>query len=337
MNTTHSTFEPIAAAVSEYAVLGGTQSGGSTGLSAVLLNRGSRYPRRQVFNALMRSGFDSIISVETGEEHYEIESLAASFPCAKFVLIKGQPSLGEQINIAAEELRSPLFFVLWNDLRILYGLSAGKIAERLVLPVNEVALDKRGNWFRRICTVPVFQNARFEQLPTLVVPLNNKNRFEITLYAAVKESAPSFFPFQGVGVYDRERFLTLGGFDTEIKNEYWQLADFGIRSWLRGEEIRYTNHIHLRYGAEFFYGKPIQDSGYWRFFVKNLLPVVKPSGDTLFKAYLPLKKLPALIFKSNEAPAKSAHRFFSTREWLKTNGSRWICSVSTLLNNWKEI
>jgi hypothetical protein len=67
--------------------VGGSERGGSTGLSAVLLNRGGRYPRRTLFQELEKSGFDYIISMEGPQERYDIEELASRFPSVRFILL----------------------------------------------------------------------------------------------------------------------------------------------------------------------------------------------------------------------------------------------------------
>lgn len=362
MSITHSTFNADSAPNNapfgvpfppDYTVFGGSVKAAANvsgaGLSAVLLNRGSRIPRRHVFASLSAAGYDSIVSVETGGGHYELEALSDSFPQVRFVLLEGRHTIGEQINIAANEVRSPLFFVLWNDLRLLYGLSAAKITERLMLPLDDAVAGKsRVNWFRRLCTVPIFQNAQFEQLPTVIAPVflpqNSRGRFETTAYSAAKENAPSVFPFQGVGIYDRARFFAIDGFDTAIKNPHWQLADFGLRAWLRGEEIRCTHHIHLRYGAEFFddadyppLSAEAGDADFWLFYAKNLLPVLRRSGiasDETYSAYLPLKKLPVFLIKSGGRIGERANIFFSTRAWLREKGHGLTRSARALFANW---
>jgi hypothetical protein len=109
-----------------YTAVGGVDRGASTGLSAVLLNRSGRYPRRTLFQELEKIGFDYIISMEGHYERYDIEELSGRFPRIRFILLKDEISVGERINLAASELSSPLFFVLWNDLKILHSLRNGR-------------------------------------------------------------------------------------------------------------------------------------------------------------------------------------------------------------------
>lgn len=332
MSTIPITFDPPPAP--PYTVVGGTERAGASGISAVLLNRGARYPRRHVFAELARAGFDSIISMECGGGHYEVESLVSVFPQVKFIILTEKTSLGAQINIAAGELRSPLFFVLWNDFHLLYGVNADKIAERLMLPVDKIAAGTRRNWFRRLCTVPVFQNAQYEQLPTAISPVMRKNRFETLAYAAAKEDSPSLFPFQGVGIYDRQRFLDIGGFDVAIESPHWQLADFGLRAWLWGEEIRCTHHLRLRGDALGDAAVPSYDASFWRFFLKNLLPVPWRSAADGIEAHIPLKKLPGFVIKTGGGIALNVRRFLAARRWVHAHAANWTTSAAALIGAW---
>jgi hypothetical protein len=334
MNTTHTTFS--AGNVSPpYTVVGSAERSGSAGLAAVLLNRSARYPRRQVFTELVKAGFDYIISVENPAGHYEIDELAATFPQARFVLLSARLTPGEQINIAAGELRTPLFFVLWDDLRILYGGHASKIAERLLLSSGELGRgEPHKNWYRRLCTTPVFQNTQLEPLPFAFLPAMHKPRFEALPYTAAKEDAPTLFPFQSVGIYDRQRFFRIGGFDTSIQNPYWQLVDFGFRAWLWGEEIRCTHHIRLRYGGSQTLEDSTCDESYWCFALKNLIPAVRRGEAKTVYAHLPLKKLLFFMFRSGLSPRTAFRHFFAARKWMRAHGENWKMSAEEILAQW---
>lgn len=300
----------------------------------MLLNRGARYPRRQIFNELCKAGFDYIVSLENPDVHYEIDELSTAFPHVKFILLSEKVTLGGQINIAALEQRSPLFFVLWNDLHLLYGVTAAKIAERLVQPLEHHSSAPFGNWFRRLCTVPVFQNAQFEPLPTVISPVFRRGHFETLPYAAAHEDAASIYPFDAAGIYDRQRFLALGGFDAHITHPQWQLMDFGFRAWLWGEEIRCTHHVHLRFDGPPPEISPPNNRSFWHFFLKNLLPDVKQAENNTVYAHLPLKKLARFLLRARESPVRSAGQFFAIRRWVHQHRNNWKISAETLINNW---
>jgi hypothetical protein len=149
--------------------VGGTERLASTGLSAVLLNRGGIYSRRNLFLELEKIGFDYVISMESAPDRYDVEELSGRFPFVRFVLIPEGLNSGEQINLGACELSSPLFFVLWNDLKIITGGGAGRMAERICISPEELKkAEGEANPYKRLCTIPGILNSRFETIPPLL-------------------------------------------------------------------------------------------------------------------------------------------------------------------------
>ncbi|MCL2130206.1 MAG: hypothetical protein FWH35_07630 [Treponema sp.] len=342
MNTTLSTFRNT---LPSYTAVGGNERRSSTGLSAVVLNRGGRYPRYTLFEDLEKAGFDYIISMEGSSSRYDLEALSNDFPFVRFILLKDTVSHGEEINLAALELSSPLFFVLWNDLRILRSGGADRMAERLLSAVGDAG---NKNVYKRLCTTPLIQDGRSETMPTLIVPAllpegnspakagQKENRFAYNPKTVVKtirfvslgEGLPSLYPFDGIGIYDRERFVRLGGFDPSIKKFYWQLMDFGFRSNLWGEEIAVTQKIKLSYEGAFPEEDVTADESCFRFFLKNLTPVFR--GDY---AHIPLGRFPGYLKKRGSLSA-AWEEFSAARDWVKANKYRFTSDARTLADRW---
>jgi len=307
-----------------YTAVGGTERKASTGLSAVILNRGGLYSRYSLFEELEKIGFDYVISMESASTRYDIESLSQSFPFVRFILLKEPVSPGEEINLAAAELSSPLFFLLWNDLRILRGGGAERMAERLFTGGPESRSE-----FKRLCTVPFIQDERAESLPTLIVPMlvpEKKLKLNIKTIPSVpqKEGLPSLYPFDGIGIYDRERFIRMGGFDPSIKSFYWQLMDFGFRSSLWGEEIAATQLIKLSYEGAVPTEDSTQGDGWRHFFLKNLAPVFRRDS-----AYIPMSRFPAYLRRRGELFA-AWDEFSRACEWVRTNRYRFTSDARTV-------
>jgi hypothetical protein len=323
MNTTPSTFKDMT-----YTAVGGTDRGASTGLSAVLLNRIGRYPRRTLFQELEKTGFDYIISMEGPREHYDVEELSGRFPQVRFILLKENITYGEQINIAANELSSPLFFIIWNDLRILHSGGASRMAERLALGQDD---PQKSSAYKRICTVPLIQNSRFETLPTLIAPALFRDSVKTLAFLPIAEGKPSLFPFDWVGVYDRERFIRLGGFDVTIKQAYWQLMDFGFRAHLWGEEILSTQLIRVSYDGEVPSGDNTLDESYRRFFLKNVAPVFR--GDS---ASLPFSRFFSYCLYSKGNIWTLRKEFLRVRRWVKENSFRFRYDVRAITELWDD-
>jgi hypothetical protein len=297
----------------------------------VLLNRGGRYPRRTLFQELEKAGFDYIVSLEGPGERYDLEELSAAFPFVRFILPKGPINPGAQISLGASELSSPLFFALWNDLRILHGGGAARMAERLLLSQEELSRDEsRASLYRRLCTVPVIQNSRFETLPTLIAPALIRGSVKTIPFVPDREGLPSLYPFDGIGIYDRERFIQMGGFDGTLTSLHWQLMDFGFRAHLWGEEINGTLAVKISYDGEVPPEDSTAEQSYRRFYLKNLAPVFRGDG-----AHIPLRRFPSYLWRAGEGLFRAWKDFSSGRCWVRDNRYRFRADARAVTELWE--
>jgi len=318
--------------ITPYTAVGGKERIASTGISAVILNR-SGYVRRSFFQEIEKTGFDNVISIESSSLHYDIEELSGRFPFVRFILPEKEINLGEQINLAASEVQSPLFFVLRSDMKIIAGGIARRMAERLSIKEegehsNEVPRSKFSG-FKRLCTVPVIMNPNYEILPSLAAPVTQKNKMQSVLMEPLNEGDLSLYPFDGVGIYDKQRFIQLGGYDTTLLNPYWQLMDFGFRSSLWGEEIALNLHFKLSYDREMPIENNSIDENYKRFHLKNLAPVFRRDHG-----HLPLHRYVSFISNSNEDFFSAWNEFKECRKWVKINKYRWKCDARAVTGKW---
>ncbi|MDR2097430.1 MAG: hypothetical protein LBP37_02815 [Spirochaetaceae bacterium] len=339
MNTIPSTFEDSLPA---YTVVGGGKRNASTGLCAVLLNRGGIY-RNSCFEELQNTGFDYVLSMENSGEHFDIEELSALFPFVRFILFKDEPNIGQKINVAALEADTPLFFVLWDDFHPVFNLDAGRISSRLQIKNDEGVRRANGrNSFTRLCTVPVIQNSDFEPLPCARAPVIDGKKFETMPFTPVKDGMPSLYPFEAAGVYDRERFISLGGFDPKLNLRHWQLLDFGLRAWLWGEEIRCTQQIRFRLDVNVNAENGTADDSYFRFFLKNLAPVIQEENETSGKnpgrtaAHLPLRYFLPYLFKSGCGLSGAWRTFLEIRGWVTFHKFRFVKDINTVASFWRQ-
>ncbi|MDR1445402.1 MAG: hypothetical protein LBI90_00760 [Treponema sp.] len=314
MNTIPTTFDDDISGA--YTAVGGMESVSSTGLSAVLLNRSMGQPRKNLFQELEKAGFDYVLSMEVNTGRYDVEDLSTRFPFVRFIIFKEEVNLGKQINLAALELKGSHFFVFWNDQRLLSGGGAGGITDKL---------SERED----ICTVPVLLNSAFETLPTLISPENLGRKFQIIRSAPPEGGSASLFPFDWVGIYNRDHFIKLGGFDGGINNPYWQLMDFGFRSWLWGEEIRMTQGIKLSYEGAIPVDDVTRDEYYRRFYLKNLAPVFRFDN-----AHLPIRRFPSCLMLNPGHPLQAWHDYTEGRRWVSVNHYRFSTDAQTLIGKW---
>jgi hypothetical protein len=107
--------------------------------------------------------------------------------------------------------------------------------------------------------------------------------------------------------------------------------DFGVRSWLWGEEIACTQLLRVCYDGEV----PPEDSSagvsYKRFFLKNLAPVFR--GDS---AHLPLGRFPAYLFSSGESPLAAWEEYSASRQWVARNKYRFSADMENLVKRWEQ-
>ena len=313
-----------------YTAVGGKERASSTGLSAIVLNRHGRYSRRTFFQELEKTGFDNVISIETSSQHYDVEELSERFPFVRFVLPEKEINIGEQINLAASEIESPLFFVLYNDQKIIAGGTARRMAERLSAANEETAEngDKRSG-FKRLCTVPVLMNSRYEILPTLITPMTRRKKMRTAAMEPHTEGNLCLYPFDGIGIYDRQRFIQLGGFDITLGNIHWQLMDFGFRAHLWGEKIAFNLQLKLSCDGELPAADTTAEQSYRRFYLKNIAPVF--SGD---HAHLPFSRFPSFLFRSGEPVFAAWEEFRECRRWVKMNKFRWKSGAREVTHLW---
>jgi hypothetical protein len=315
--------------ITAYTAVGNKERAAATGISAVILNRPG-LARRTFLQDIEKTGFDNVISIESRAPHYDIEELSQKFPFVRFILPEKELNLGEQINLAASEVQSPLFFVIYSDMKIIAGGNARRMAERLSVAGEEDEKKEKEAGFKRICTVPVIMNSNYESLPTIASPVTQKRKMKTVLLEPHAEGELSLYPFNGIGIYDRQRFIMTGGFDITLGSSHWQLMDFGFRSWLWGEEIALSLQLKLSCDAEMPSEDYTVEKSYMRYYLKNIAPVFR--GD---HAHLPLYMFPSYLNKSGEDFFASWEEFKETRKWIKTNKFRWKTDARGITSRWE--
>jgi len=314
--------------ITPYTAVGGKERIASTGISAVVLNPPG-LPRRAFFQELEKTGFDNIISIESCVPHYDIEELSGRFPFVRFILPEKELNFGEQINLAASEIESPLFFVLRSDMKIIAGGTARRMAERLSASQDETDNKEINTGFKRLCTIPLIMNSNYEALPSLIAPMTKNRKIRTFFLDGQNEGDLSLYPFDGIGIYDRQRFINSGGFDTTLKQTHWQLMDFGFRAHLWGEEISLNLHFKLAYENELPLEDYSQGESYKRFYLKNIAPVFRNDH-----AHLPLYRFPGFLLKSGEDIISARNEFKEVRKWVTINKYRWKSDARAVINKW---
>ncbi len=305
-----------------YTVVGGQKGrSDSEGLpvSVVLLNRGNRLYRAQLLADLERIGFESILSIESGPETPDVESLSGRFPQVRFLFLQREISAGERINLGLRESPGSFVFVLWNDQRLSTAALSSRFFERLA----EQDL---------LCTAPFLSSREGEPVPTLLAPAFEGSGLRVLSLAPQKDGDKTLFPFDGSGIYSRERFVRLGGYDPSLQDPWWQKMDFGFRAWLWGEEIRMAQAFRMSYEGP----SPAEDTtpgeSYGRFHLKNLAVRVREDGGLL-----PLGAFPSYLLRAARDPFRAAAEFRAAREWVRINRYRFRSDARSVVDLWEPL
>ncbi len=301
----------------DYTVVGGNDALCESNISLVLLNRGGRYMLKNVIERLNALGFDQIFSVEPSLENWEIEELSQCYPRVRFVLFNQSSTVGERINTAAQEMKSDHFLVVWNDACTIQGGPASRIASRL-----------NGDL---LLSVPTLLNNRYEAAPIVKNPVLVKGAVNIMPSAATREGTNSLYPHDYAGLYERKRFLSLGGYDGGIASCWMQLLDFGFRAHLQGELIKTTQSFKLVCDDEVPPEDQTPNADVNRFWLKNIAPVLLNGY-----AHIPWRKFPRYLLRAGENPFEALREFREGREWVLLNRYRFVADARTLIEDWEN-
>ena len=284
-------------------------------LTILVMARGDRLFRAELLRDLESRGIGEVVCVEGPAPSVDTESLARDFPDVRFLLVKAPCTIGERINIGVAESRAPLVFCLWSDARV-----------SAIPPAALEALEKTAD----LCTLPVIRNAKGEAIPSWQSPAGKTRRFVPRFRTPREEGEKCLFPFDYCGVYARERFLQVGGFDPGIANPYWQKLDFGFRCWLWGERIAGSKRMTVVYTGSPPSDDTTPDDGYKAFFLKNLAVRIRREVGTL-----PWGRLLEYMMRSDTGPLYAIKEFSAARSWVTTNRFRFRREPREIVERWE--
>ncbi len=284
--------------------------------SLVLLNRGSNHYRQQNINCLLKIGFSEIISVENSSLSYNLEDFAHRHPQVKFIVPLETFTIGEMVNIGISESSSENVLVIWNDVHITTNLISSFLYEKLI-----------DNDF--YCIAPLLQSSALQTLPVKMVPSIEKTLFVVTPTTPNKDREVTVYPFDFMGLYNRQKFMQLGGFDYTITNPYWQNLDLSLRAWLWGEKIKISTQFKLKYEEESPSEDITADFTQLRFYLKNCAPIHKNDY-----AYIPTSRFFSFNSRYPGNPLEALKVFNDARRWVSTNRYRFKTDVSNFVDGW---
>lgn len=318
MNTIPSTFNEYQI---QYTVLGGTEDVPSVKLpiAVILLNTGiGGLYRAKILDNLIKNGFCSIVSIDKTDDNYNIEDFARLSPCVKFIVPHTPVSVGDMINLGMAEVEAENVLVINDSIHINSMLISHNIIEKYVNGKN-------------VCLVPRLVNAQRQQLPVRFSPIVENAVLKAMPSALISDGVPTLYPFDFVGIYNKERFIKLGGFDHTITTPYWQKMDFFVRAWLWGDSVLMTPLFQLAYDDVVSVENSTPDKSHLRFFLKNCAP--KFAGN---RCYIPISKFFQYKNRSGSTFSEAYKHFREARRWVEKNKYRFKQDVSMLLTSWGE-
>lgn len=299
-------------------VLGGKKNSlqSKMSVSVILLNSGGSHFRIQNIENLQNCGFEQIISMETNSMNYNFEDFVNNFPTVKFIVPREEVTAGDLINIGMEECSSDYVLVLRDTVQISNFVLLPNAAQKLI--------DKND-----FCYVPRIFFDKTQTLPTIFAPFVSNGVLKVESYSDVVDNAPTLYPFDFLGLYNRSKFIQLGGFDYTIKSPYWQNLDLAFRAWLWGERIRMTTSIQFSYLEKY----PVEDTtsniSQFRFYLKNLAPVFK-----LDHGEIPNSSIVHTLLRSSCGIVETFRQFKDAKEWVSKNQYRFKMDAVGLISGW---
>ena len=287
-------------------------------ISVVLLNSSGSHFKMHIFENLLQCNFQSVISIEHDPSNSSIDEISKKFPSVKFIVPLEKASDGELINVAMSEVNSEYVLVLRDTLNIPSAIILQHLADRL----TESGL---------YCVVPRLLDNKKNGLSCTFAPSAEKTHFVVEASSAMADGMKTLYPFDFIALYNRKKFISLGGFDWTIKSPYWQNRDLALRSWLWGEETRITSLLQFSYIDQVPTEEHLINLDYLRYYLKNELPKIK-----MEEGYI--KKSSFLIFlnRSNCGFLEARRQFVEARKWVEKNKFRFKMDLQTFVENWSK-
>ena len=300
-------------------VLGGRVNDNPSALniSVILLNSSGSHFKLHVFENLLQCNFQSIISMEHDSSNFT-DDVSKKYPMIKFIIPQEKATDGELINLAIGEIQSDYVLVLRDSLNIPSGFLQPNLSERLTA----------GSPY---CIVPRLMDKNNCALPCAFSPSAEYSHFVVDSSSEIANGKKTLFPFDYVALYNRKKFIELGGFDWTINSPYWQNLDLALRSWLWGEETRLTSLLQFSYIDEV----PVNDTtfnlDYLRYYLKNELPKIK-----MEQGYIKRSSFLGFFFHSSCGYMEARRQFNAARSWVENNKFRFKMDLQTFVQNWSR-
>ncbi len=285
----------------------------------ILLNGGGSHYRIHMLETLMKGGYSSIVSVETDRDNYNIEDFVQRFPCVKFVVPLEEVTTGDMINISMREVDADYVLVIRDTL----VFEEDMITPRLFQKLTE---------YEPYCIVPRLNTSTQFSIPVWFSPSVANSVFSVNSSSIISDGVPTLYPFDYIGLYNKKKFIQLGGYDYTIKSPYWQNLDLSFRAWLWGERITLSTGFNLSYGDDFPSEDNTATQDSRRFYLKNLMPrYIEDHGIVLRRSFF------LFWLHSSCGFFEALSQFSDAKQWVEKNKYRFRRDAAFLVEKWGNI
>lgn len=288
-------------------------------VTCVVLSRNGRQYRQVVIENLLKKGFSKVISVNNKNEERTVEQLSHQFPNVEFIVALEDVSQGELLNIAFAHAKTDYVLVVQEEMCGMNFIFNSLFAEKLISK-------------KQFCIVPQLISDKGYKIPNVFTPDVSKGKFKIEEEISITDNQRTLYSYDYAGLYNRETFCLLGGFDWTITSVYWQKIDLFMRSWLWGEKTSVINSFEFSYSESVPEEDRTVDLSYLRFYLKNILP-------TFVSDHAKISKTSFLRFKIGNSCGivDSWAHFKDAIRWININQYRFKTDVLSLVENWGKL
>lgn len=264
---------------------------------------------------LLKNGFGDVFYISS-ENTRSIDDVSRKLPEAKFIVPLEKANTGVLINAAISETHCDYFLLLDDGIRVHQNLASP----------NTIAKFIESNIF---CTVPRITNPDGSEGLVNYFPEGAHGHFQIGFAGFLCDGLKTLYPKNFIGLYNRQKFIQLGGFDPNITSPYWQDVDLGCRAHLWGEDLRITTQVTLQRSEMPPIDDTTRDYSYMYFYLKNILPVYK-NDHAIVKPFAAWR----LWHNAGSGILEASELCKGARAWVDLNRYRFKTDIKTLIDDW---
>lgn len=288
------------------------------GISIILPSSDSSPLNEQLFDTLSQIDVREILAVISNPYPRDLIPLTRYYSKLRFILLTQESNIGLQLNIAFGESLSEHCLVIDKNME----LDAGNFHPNFLETMSEQT---------QLCTAPLWQDSEEEILPTVLGPLVSKGGvFHAQPVSPGKGKTPTLFPWEYCALYQKRKHRAIGGFDSLIQENWWQMLEYGMRAWLWGESITTLPEWIVKLAGEW---PPLNTSlgpGYRRFYFKTL--ATRWMGG---EARLMRNSLRTYMRDSGDYSMSIRAEWKKIRQWVRQNRYRYTMDAKSLTESWQ--